>query len=95
MNKHKLVRELVDGYLYIEKRINKLTDKFYSYDSDFVKEKQIINNAITIEDKGLQTQFNALDKALKDCGWQYTPACFINEYVENKLKALELIGWSK
>lgn len=95
MNKHKLVRDLVDGYLHIQKRIDKLTDKFYSYDSDFQKEKQIIDNAITVEDKGLQIQFNALEKALKACGWQYTPVCFINEYTENKLKALELIGWGK
>ena len=96
MEKQKLARyarDLVDGYLSIESRISKLTDKFYSYDRDFQKERRLLDDAIDKENKSLELQYSQLDKALKACGWQYQPACFINEYTENKVNALKLINY--
>ena len=89
--KSKLVRRIqdrVDGYLDIEKQIQKLIDKSYEQESGH---RDCYDVVIEEKERALQLQYKSLGKYLSVANWEYTPACYINEYTENKLKALNLI----
>jgi hypothetical protein len=89
--KLKLVRKIqdrVDGYLDIEKQIQKLIEKAYQQESGH---RDCYDVVIEEKEQALQLQYNSLGKYLNAANWKYTPACYVNEYTENKLKALKVI----
>jgi hypothetical protein len=80
------VRDRVDGYLAIEAERQKLIDKSYELESGYRDSYDI---KIDEKEVALNRQCESLEKYLKACNWEFTGACYINAYTENKRQAIE------
>jgi hypothetical protein len=77
------VRDRVDGHLAIEDERQKLIDK------GIMQETDCYDVVIDEKEVALNRQCESLEKYLKACNWEFTGACYINAYTENKKQAIE------